>query len=74
MARPGQGPFLESPGSFSGPKPKFELKMWRVVAQVLAHISVHFVSLTDSFIVLNKPPILNANWANIKQLYGRPEK
>ena len=47
-----RGPFLENPGTFSGPEPKFEIKTWRVVARVLAHKPVRFVSLTDIFIVL----------------------
>ena len=46
------GPFLEIPGNFSGPKPKFEIKTRKAVARVLAHKQVHFVSLTDSSIVL----------------------
>ena len=47
-----RGPFLESPGNFLGPKPEFGIKTRRVVACVLAHKRVYFVSLTVTFIIL----------------------
>ena len=46
-----KGPFLESPGNFSGPKSDIEI--WKVKAPVLASKLLHFVSLTDSFIMLH---------------------
>ena len=48
-----RGPFLESPGNFSGPKSNFQIKIQRIRARVLANKLLHFVSLTDSFIMLN---------------------
>ena len=48
-----RGPFLESPGNFSGPKPEFGIKARRV-ARVPAHKGVHFVPLT---VTLKKGPI-----------------
>ena len=47
------GPFLESPGNFSGPKSDFPIEIHRIRARVLANKLHHFVSLTDSFIMLN---------------------
>ena len=45
-------PFLERPGNFSGPKaPIFKSETCSKVAQFLAHKSVNFASLNDSFIV-----------------------
>ena len=41
-----RGPFFESPGNFSGPRPEFGIKTRRAVARALAHKRVHFVSLT----------------------------
>ena len=55
-----QGPFLESPGNFSGPKSNFEIEIQRIRARVLAKKLLHFVLLTDTFIMLDtkllKPP------------------
>ena len=48
-----RGPFLESPGNFSGPRSNIQIEMWRVRARVLVSKLLHFVSLTDSFIVLD---------------------
>ena len=61
------GPFLESPGSFTGPKPKFKIKTLRVVARVLAHKQAYFVSLTDSFTVLLSKPINRRSWMQTEQ-------
>ena len=61
------GLFLESPGNFSDPKPKFEIKTRRVVAQVLAHKPMHFVSLTDSSIVLLSKLINLRPWMQTEQ-------
>ena len=46
-------PFLESPGNFSGPKTNFQIEIQRIRARVLANKLLHFVSLTDSFIMLD---------------------
>ena len=48
-----QGPFLESPGNFSGPKSNIQIEIKRIRARVLASKLLHFVSLTDSFIMLD---------------------
>ena len=48
-----RGPFLESPGNFSGPKSDFQIEIQRIRARVLANKLLLFVSLTDSFIMLN---------------------
>ena len=45
------GPFLESPGNLTGPKPYFEIKISRKVGCVLTSNEVHFVSLADNFTV-----------------------
>ena len=45
------GPFLESPGKFSGPKSNIQIKIQRIRARVQASKLFHFVSLTDSFIM-----------------------
>ena len=60
--------YLERPGNFSGPEANFEIKTCLIVAQFLAHKSVGFASLTDSFInfKINETLILNANTPNIK--------
>ena len=50
---PCRGPFLESPGNFSGPKSDFQIEIQRIRARVLANKLLLFVSLTDSFIMLN---------------------
>ena len=47
------GPFLESPGNFSGPKSNIQIEILRTRARVLAGKLLHFVSLTDSFIMLD---------------------
>ena len=46
------GPFLESPVNFSGPKSNIQIEIKRRRARVLAGKLLHFVSLTDSFIML----------------------
>ena len=48
-----RGPFLERPGNFSGPKSNIQVEIKRVRARVLAKKLLHFVSLTDSFIMLD---------------------
>ena len=48
-----KGPFLESPGNFSGPKSNIQIEIYRIRARVLADKLLHFVSLTDSFIMLD---------------------
>ena len=48
-----KGPFLESPGNFSGPKSNIQIEIQRIRAQVLTSKLLHFVSLTDSFIMLH---------------------
>ena len=47
------GPFLESPGNFSGPKSNIQIEVKRIGARLLASKLLHFVSLTDSFIMLD---------------------
>ena len=47
------GPFLESPGNVLGPKSNFQIEIQRIRARVLASELLHFVSLTDSFIMLD---------------------
>ena len=47
------GPFLESPGNFSGPKSNIQIEIYRIRARVQASKLLHFVSLTDSFIMLD---------------------
>ena len=70
------GPFLERPGNFSGPNANFVIKTWCIIAQFLANKPVHFASLTltDTFIVsfskFIDTVIMNANRANIKELFG----
>ena len=46
------GPFLESPGNFTGPKSNIQIEI-QMKARVLVSKLLHFVSLTDSFIVLD---------------------
>ena len=59
-----RGPFLESPGNFSGPKSNIQIEIKRIRARLLASKLLHFVSLTDSFIMLDakllKPRSLRA--------------
>ena len=43
-----RGPFLESPGNLTGPKPYFEIKLSRKVGYFLTSNEVHFVSLTNN--------------------------
>ena len=54
---PDSSPVLGSvsgkPGNFSGPKSNFQIEIQRIRARVLANKLLHFVSLTDSFIMLN---------------------
>ena len=47
------GPFLQSPDNFSGPKSNIQIEIKRIRARVLASKLLHFVSLTDSFIMLD---------------------
>ena len=47
------GPFLERPGNFSGPQSNIQVEIKRVRARVLAKTLLHFISLTDSFIMLD---------------------
>ena len=47
-----RGPFLESPVNFTGPKSNIQIEIKRIRARVLASEQLHFVSLTDNFIVL----------------------
>ena len=47
------GPFLESPVNFSGPKSNIQIEIKRIRARVLASKLLHFVSLIDSFILLD---------------------
>ena len=46
-------PFLESPGNFSDPKSNIQIEIKRIRPRVLAKKLLHFVSLTDSFIMLD---------------------
>ena len=46
------GPFLESPVNLTGPKSNIQIEVERIRTRVLASKLVHFVSLTDSFVVL----------------------
>ena len=48
-----RGPFLESLGNFSGPKSNIQMEIKRITARLLASKLLHFVSLTDSFIMLD---------------------
>ena len=48
-----RGPFLERPGNFSGPKSNIQVEIKRVRARFLAKKLLHFVSLTDNFIMLD---------------------
>ena len=48
-----RGPFLERPGNFSGPKSNIQIEIKRIRARVLARKLLHFVLLTDSFIMLD---------------------
>ena len=48
-----RGRFLESPGDFSGPKSNIQIEIYRKRARVVASKLRHFVSLTDSFIMLD---------------------
>ena len=50
---PGARPFLERPGNFPGPKSNIQVEIKRVRARVLAKKLLHFVSWTDSFIMLD---------------------
>ena len=51
--KPTRGPFLESPVNFSGPKSNIQIEIKRIRAWVLASRLLHFVSLTDSFIMFD---------------------
>ena len=46
-----RGPFLQSPDNFSGPKSNIQIEIKRIGARVLGSKLLHFVSLTDSFII-----------------------
>ena len=48
-----RGRFLQSPDNFSGPKSNIQIEIKRIRARVLASKLLHFVSLTDSFIMLD---------------------
>ena len=48
-----RGPFLESPVNFSGPKSNIQIEIKTIRARVLDSKLLHFVSLTDSFILLD---------------------
>ena len=48
-----RGPFLKSSGDFTGPKSNIQIEIQRIRAQVLANKLLYFVSLTDSFIMLD---------------------
>ena len=47
------GPFLESPVNLSGPESNIQIEIKRIRARVLASKLLHFVSLTDVFILLD---------------------
>ena len=47
------GLFLESLGNFSGPKSNIQIEIKRIRARVLAGKLLHFVLLTDGFILLD---------------------
>ena len=53
MLRHDQGPVSRRPGNFSGPKSNIQIEIQRIRAQVLTSKLLHFVSLTDSFIMLH---------------------
>ena len=53
LVRRSRGPFLESPVNFTGPKSNIQIEIKRIRARVLAIKLLHFVSLTDSFIMLD---------------------
>ena len=48
-----EGPFLECPGNFSGPKSNIQIEIYRIRARVLVGKLPHFDSLTDSCIMLD---------------------
>ena len=48
-----RGRFLESPGNFSGPKSNILIEKQRIRVRILASKVLHFVSITDSFIMLD---------------------
>ena len=48
-----RGPFLESPVNLTGPKSNIQIEVERIRTRVLASKLLHFVSLTDSFVVLD---------------------
>ena len=48
-----RGRFLESPGNFSGPKSNILIEKQRIRVGILASKVLHFVSITDSFIMLD---------------------
>ena len=45
--------FLESPANFSGLKSDIQIEIQRKRARILANKLLHFVSLSDSFIMLD---------------------
>ena len=44
-----RGPFLESPGNLTGPKPNFEIKLSRKIGVFFTSNEAHFVSLANNF-------------------------
>ena len=48
-----RGPFLKSSGNFSVPKSNIQIEIKRIRTRVLSSKLLHFVSLTDSFIMLD---------------------
>ena len=48
-----RGPFLESPGNFSGPKSNIQIEIKRIRARVLASKILYFVLLTHILIMLD---------------------
>ena len=53
IGKDSRGPFLQSPGNFTGPKSNIQIEIQRIRARVLASKLMHFVSLIDSFIMLD---------------------
>ena len=65
-----RGSFLESPGNFSGPKSNIQIEIQRIRARVLASKLLHFVSLTDSFIMLDAKLLKPRSLIKRRQLTG----
>ena len=66
------GPFPESPGNFSGPKSNIEIEIKRIRARVLAKKLLHFVSLTDSFIMLDAKLLKPRSLVQTETAYRAP--